>query len=944
MLSMLFRKLQKSSQRLRAGSGSRRRLLRGALHLEVLEDRLVPSTGVPYLVADINPDGPGSNPQQLVAVSGVTFFAADDSVNGTELWRSDGTEAGTFMLKDITPGSAGSSPFGLTNVNGRLFFEANYVYFQGSELWTSDGTPEGTVRLKTRSFGNLTDVNGTLFFTADYGLWKSDGTPSGTVLVTDPNIVPLYEVPAGITNVNGTAYFAAHGGQGVELWKSDGTAQGTVLVKDINNGATSGRYCYRGHCYHYRTPSSSNPSGLINVNGTLFFTADDGNNGRELWKATASGGARLVKDINSSGSSNPFALTKVNGTLYFSASNATNGVELWKSDGTSKGTMLVKDIVPGSAGSVPSNLTNVNGMLFFTADNGTNGRELWKSNGTAAGTVLVADIQAGSASSGANSLANVAGTLYFAANDGATGMELWQSDGTTTGLVADINLGSASSSPGSLTVAGGHLYFSADDGIHGRELWDPIVAEPSGGYLLVPDFDRDNVLRYDGTTGAFVDEFVSRHSGGLSSAVGALIGPHDGNLYVSSGEFGGPGQTKAVFRYSGATGSFIDEFTETGRLFSPRGIIFGPDGNLYVADGEGPGPRVVRFNGTTGAFIDEFVPPRSGGLNIIIGLVFGPSGRNPNKLDLYVSSGGTDSVLRYDGTTGAFLGQFVASGSGGLDHPESLSFGPDGNLYVADASYNSNTPAVLRYHGPAGPAPGAFMDAFVPPGSGGLKTAFGAIFGPDGNNDGNQDLYVADAEVEGSSFNARNATVKRYDGVTGAFIDTFVTAGSGGLDSIAFPAFSATDPVTLAYTGTTTTGSTTLSGSLSASPVVATVNGAGRLYIPSIEAGSLFEMAVLINADGSASGNFVCHIPGRSGSSLIGVVRDGNVNADGSVTFSGVCSFVLPGGGIVADLYFEVTAYDGGPEGGYLLLSVPDAGILADPEFVVAGKIQSRIR
>ena len=127
------------------------------------------------------------------------------------------------------------------------------------------------------------------------------------------------------------------------------------------------------------------------------------------------------------------------------------------------------------------------------------------------------------------------------------------------------------------------------------------------------------------------------------------------------------------------------------------------------------------------------------------------------------------------------------------------------------------------------------------------------------------------------------------------------------------------------------------------SPLVATVNGAGRLYIPSIDPGSLFEMAVLLKEDGSATGNFVCHIPGPAGSALIGNVSAGAVNEDGSVTFSGVCFFVLPGGGIVPGLDYEVTAYPGGPGVAYLLLSVPDAGILDDPEFVVAGKIQIRM-
>ncbi len=82
----------------------------------------------------------------------------------------------------------------------------------------------------------------------------------------------------------------------------------------------------------------------------------------------------------------------MNGTLYFQASEGSIGAELWRSDGTSAGTVLVRDISPGD-GAFPRHLTNVNGMLYFRADDGNSGTELWRSDGTLAGTVLVRDIR-----------------------------------------------------------------------------------------------------------------------------------------------------------------------------------------------------------------------------------------------------------------------------------------------------------------------------------------------------------------------------------------------------------------------------------------------------------------------------------------------------------------------------------------------------------------------
>src|SRR6266567_3839963 len=97
--------------------------------------------------------------------------------------------------------------------------------------------------------------------------------------------------------------------------------------------------------------------------------------------------------------------------------------------GTADGTVLVKDIDPGTGGSYVDHLTNVNGTLYFTANDGTNGNELWKSDGTAGGTVLVKDVNLGPSGSYAGNLTNVNGTLYFSANDGVNGVELWKSDG-----------------------------------------------------------------------------------------------------------------------------------------------------------------------------------------------------------------------------------------------------------------------------------------------------------------------------------------------------------------------------------------------------------------------------------------------------------------------------------------------------------------------------------
>lgn len=103
--------------------------------------------------------------------------------------------------------------------------------------------------------------------------------------------------------------------------------------------------------------------------------------------------ASLVRDINPSPrDGSPSELIDVNGTLYFAAFGGTSGSELWKSDGTTAGTVMLKDFLDGGRGSYPMggmgapNYVSVSGALFFTASSSTNGYDLWKSDGTTAGT------------------------------------------------------------------------------------------------------------------------------------------------------------------------------------------------------------------------------------------------------------------------------------------------------------------------------------------------------------------------------------------------------------------------------------------------------------------------------------------------------------------------------------------------------------------------------
>ena len=95
------------------------------------------------LVRDINPEPLSAHPNKLVELNGAVFFVADSGEHGYELWKSDGTQAGTSLVRDLRPGADSSNIQYLMNINGLLFFSANDG-IHGQELWKSDGTSDGT--------------------------------------------------------------------------------------------------------------------------------------------------------------------------------------------------------------------------------------------------------------------------------------------------------------------------------------------------------------------------------------------------------------------------------------------------------------------------------------------------------------------------------------------------------------------------------------------------------------------------------------------------------------------------------------------------------------------------------------------------------------------------------------------------------------------------------
>ncbi len=436
------------------------------------------TAGGTWMVKDICPGVCPSFPVELVAVGSTLYFTALEGAHGRELWKTDGTAAGTMLVHDGIPGIVGSQPISLFELDGHLLFAAS-TSEGGHALWITDGTAPGTRLLKLFCPEDclidtfpLARLGAAMMLGADDGahqlaLWRTDGTEAGTVLVK--NVAPMTSsrfVPGYIhfALLAGRLYFSADDGtSGFELWSTDGTEAGTALVKDILPGA-----------------QGTQPTGLTVLEDQILFSASPRAGRLALWRTDGTAeGTVLVKDVAAS------ELARAGATVYFRGlSQGLGAILLWKTDGTSEGTVLVKTIAPASTNTLLTlGFTPFGDSLLFLANDGTHGLEPWASDGTELGTVPLADLSSNDWP-GFNGidLRTVAGGLWNYRNLDADGsMEMFVSDGTPAGTrqLTEINhqasafstepfLGRLSSAPANLN---GTLLFQASDGVAGQELW-----------------------------------------------------------------------------------------------------------------------------------------------------------------------------------------------------------------------------------------------------------------------------------------------------------------------------------------------------------------------------------------------------------------------------------------------------------------------------------------
>ena len=407
---------------------------------------------MPYMVKDIDTlIATGNGFANFTDLNSTVIMTGTDSLHGTELWRSDGTPQGTYILKDIISGPAGSSPYMLLKFNNAILFFIQKP-LGDYELWKTDGTLQGTVLVKNNFITNnpynnyystpqdfmATKTTAFFMFTDAAGnqeLWKTDGTTSGTSQVTT---LPYSDYPSNF-NTTDSYLFYTLSQSGLNLYRTDGTTAGTIQLA-----------------------SSIYYSPIIKTNNYIYYWQ----NSYDLYKTDGTvAGTSLVKTGIYPANS---GYTFIGNTIFFAASDSASAVnynydfELWKSDGTAAGTGEVKNINP-SGPSTPGSFYSAGNTVYFYANDGYNGYSLFKTDGTPAGTDFIKHIQLGIGTSNGKNYTMLNGKVYFNDSDSAHGNEVWVTDGTTNGtqLLKDINPGKPDGFNTGFITSGSKIFFTA---------------------------------------------------------------------------------------------------------------------------------------------------------------------------------------------------------------------------------------------------------------------------------------------------------------------------------------------------------------------------------------------------------------------------------------------------------------------------------------------------
>ncbi|MDJ0835952.1 MAG: hypothetical protein QNK37_05500 [Acidobacteriota bacterium] len=547
-----------------------------------------------------------SRPGDMVELNGIAYFSAWTWRYGTELWRSDGTEAGTYLLRDIDSrpisplGTEHGYPNELTRSGEQIFFRVGRSYHANPRLWVTDGTSGGTRPVTYNGApisrpDNLTDLGSVLYFSAPAGgsygkeiLWRSDGTDEGTWPVGEKIGAVYNRAVNAVGALDNLLLFNTEDG----LWVTDGIEEGTARLDGSLNAE----------------------NGFTRHGDQLFFAS-----GEQLWvtDGTKAGTIRLDEIA---GLREPVVMASGERFLFFTAGVLLGGdswdLGLWRTDGTPKGTVTVLNpgdtegphvygamqlyphgdklyfytqgrlyvtngISGGATGLLDTDyygaMLPLGDFMYFGASASPENTELWRTDGTVQGTSLVKDLYPGEGYSDPKPLLTVGDQLFFSASPPVVDMELLVTDGTAEGtrLVKDINPIRYSGYPERRWIVNGSLIYLRTTDAFGEELWK---ADANGHSLL-----RDI---YPGETGSSPENFYVVGSTLFFQADSPGVGRE---LWATDGSQAGTRLVRDID--PGPDWFLLSHFFEAdGKLFFHT-LAGGNELGLWTSDGTNEGTR-----------------------------------------------------------------------------------------------------------------------------------------------------------------------------------------------------------------------------------------------------------------------------------------------------------------------------------------------------------------
>lgn len=298
------------------------------------------------------------------------LWVATSTGETSRIWFSDSTRAGTLPIMDVPQLREWHMPACYVTGN-KVYFVVGWIESKmPTVLWVSDGTALGTQRLIQGHVVFIGGTAGMAFYSGDeLFIFRSNGTVPGTFTIAQTALPGHSSFSEPFNNI---FYWTMNtDGAGIGLWRTDGTQSGTWLVKTLDTG---------------ETPTLSQPFAwhdklYFSIKECEFYVSDG-----------TAGGTQLVKDFPQEARA-PALLHPVplESWIFLWATDGSHGVEPWRSDGTTEGTVMLKDICPGLC-YTPSHFVTLGDTVYFTASDVTHGNQLWKSDGSEEGTVAIADL------------------------------------------------------------------------------------------------------------------------------------------------------------------------------------------------------------------------------------------------------------------------------------------------------------------------------------------------------------------------------------------------------------------------------------------------------------------------------------------------------------------------------------------------------------------------